>query len=431
MTGEPPRRSLAGALLVLSIAALAFNLRAAITSLPPVFPELQTRLHLSTATITVLAATPVLCFGAVSGLAAWLSRRLGEERVLFGALILVSAGLLLRGALPGSMLFPGTIVACGAIAIMNVLLSSMIKRRAPDRAGLLIGIYLTSLATGAVIASLISVPLFDATGGSVRITLGLWGLPAAAAALVWISQLRYRSRAARPAHPAAPAAVPAPRPGIAVYRHPLAWQVTAFMGLQSLLYYAGVSWLPELFRDRGDSAAAAGTLLAVLGLGNLLTSLSTPVLAQRMTDQRVLVVPVVVVTAGGLAGALWAPLGSAAFWMLVLGAAQGAALGLAIFFTMARAPDPVTAASLSSLAQSVGYLLAATGPLAVGFLRAATGGWTVPVATLLLICGVELAAGLFAGRPRVLPADRHATRVAAGAAHPELLKCVRSGGVSP
>ena len=112
----------------------------------------------------------------------------------------------------------------------------------------------------------------------------------------------------------------------------------------------------------------------MLGLGNLLTSLSTPVLAQRMTDQRVLVVPVVVVTAGGLAGALWAPLGSAVFWMLVLGAAQGAALGLAIFFTMARAPDPATAASLSSLAQSVGYLLAAAGPLAVGFLRAATGG---------------------------------------------------------
>ena len=215
-----------------------------------------------------------------------------------------------------------------------------------------------------------------------------------------------------------------------MYRHTLAWQVTAFMGLQSLLYYAGVSWLPELFRDRGDGAAAAGTLLAVLGLGNLLTSLSTPVLAHRMRDQRVLVVPVVLVTAGGLAGALWAPLGSAVFWMLVLGAAQGAALGLAIFFTMARAPDPATAASLSSLAQSVGYLLSAAGPLAVGFLRAATGGWTVPVAMLLIICGVELAVGLFAGRPKVLPTGRHATRLAAGAAHPELLTCAQSGGVS-
>jgi CP family cyanate transporter-like MFS transporter len=175
------------------------------------------------------------------------------------------------------------------------------------------------------------------------------------------------------------------------------------MGLQSLLYYAAISWLPELFRDRGDSAAAAGTLLAVLGFGNLLTSLSTPVLAQRVTDQRLLVVPVVGVTAGGLAGSLWAPLGSAPVWVLFLGAAQGAALGLAIFFTMARAPDPATAASLSSLAQSVGYLVSAAGPLAVGFLRASTGGWTVPVILLLLICGVELTVGLFAGRAKLLP----------------------------
>ena len=409
--GGPGRRSLEPALLVVSITALAFNLRAAITSLPPVFPELETRLGLSSATVTILAATPVLCFGAVSGLAAWLSRRLGEERVLFGALILLSAGLLLRGALPSSMLFPGTIVACGAIAVMNVLLSSMIKRRAPARAGLFIGMYLTALSAGAVIASLVSVPLYNATGGSVRVTLGLWGLPAVAATLIWVSQLRYR-RAARAAGPA----VPPVRHRASVHRHPLAWQVTAFMGLQSLLYYAAVSWLPELFRDRGETAGVAGTLLAVMGLGNLVTSLSVPVLAQRVTDQRVLVVPVVGVTAGGLAGTLWAPLGSAAAWMLVLGAAQGAALGLAIYFTMARAPDPATAASLSSLAQSVGYLVAAAGPLAVGFLRAATGGWTVPVTVLLLICGLEMAVGLFAGRPKMLPAGGLA---ASSSGHPE------------
>jgi MFS transporter, CP family, cyanate transporter len=424
--GERGRRSLEAALLVVSITALGFNLRAAITSLPPIFPELEARLGLSSATVTLLATTPVLCFGAVSGLAAWLSRRLGEERVLFGALVLLSAGLLLRGALPGSMLFPGTIVACSAIAVMNVLLSSMIKRRAPARAGLFIGLYLTSLSVGAVIASLVSVPLYDATHGSVPVTLGLWGLPAVAAALIWITQLRYR-RATRlaasarlaastlpggPASPVSPVSVPEPpaRHRAGVHRHALAWQVTAFMGLQSLLYYGAVSWLPELFRDRGESAATAGTLLAVMGLGNLLTSLSIPVLAQRITDQRVVVVPVVGVTAAGLAGSLWAPLGSAAAWVLVLGAAQGAALGLAIYFTMARAPDPGTAASLSSLAQSVGYLVAAAGPLAVGFLRAATGSWTVPVTFLLVICAVEMAVGMFAGRPKMLPAGGLAAR---------------------
>jgi CP family cyanate transporter-like MFS transporter len=396
-TDGPARRSLEATLLVVSIAALAFNLRAAITSLPPVFPELQSTLHLSSAAITLLAATPVLCFGVFSGMAAWLSRRFGDERVLFGALIGVSAGLLLRGAFPDTLLFPGSILALGSIAIMNVLLSSMIKRRWPERAGLLIGIYLTALSGGAVIASLISVPVFDASHGSVELTLGLWGLPAVAAALMWITQLRY-GPPPRPAASVAPAGV---------YRYPLAWQVTAFMGLQSLLYYAAVSWLPELFRDRGDSAGTAGVLLAVMGLGNLLTSLLTPVLAHHFADQRVIVVPAVVVTAAGLAGALWAPVGSAVFWVLILGAAQGAALGLGIFFTVARAPDPGTAASLGSMAQSVGYLVSAAGPLAVGFLRAATGSWTVPIVLLLAICAVELIVGLLAGRDRMIPARHH------------------------
>ena len=393
----PARRSLEATLLLVSIAALAFNLRAAITSLPPVFPELQDKLHLSSAAITWLAATPVLCFGAFSGMAAWLSRRFGEERVLFGALIGCSAGLLLRGAFPSTLLFPGSILALGSIAIMNVLLSSMIKRRWPERAGLLIGVYLTALSGGAVIASLISVPLFDASGGSVELTLGLWGLPAVAAALMWITQFRYRP-------PPRPAASVVP---VGVYRYPLAWQVTAFMGLQSLLYYAAVSWLPELFRDRGDSAGTAGVLLAVMGLGNLLTSLLTPTLAQRFASQRPIVVPAVVVTAIGLAGSLWAPLGSAVFWVLILGAAQGAALGLGIFFTVARAPDPVTAASLGSMVQSVGYLVSAAGPLAVGFLRADTGSWTVPIVLLLALCAVELAVGLLAGRDRMIPARHH------------------------
>jgi CP family cyanate transporter-like MFS transporter len=391
-------------MLVVSIAALAFNLRAAITSLPPVFPELQTKLHLSSAAITLLAATPVLCFGLFSGMAAWLSRRFGEERVLFGALIGVSAGLLLRGGLPQTLLFPGSVLALGSIAIMNVLLSSMIKRRWPERAGLLLGVYLTALAVGAVIASLVSVPLFNGSGGSVELTLGLWGLPAAAAALMWITQLRYGPPPRGPAGPATPGA--SRRAGARLYRYPLAWQVTAFMGLQSLLYYAAVSWMPELFRDRGDSASTAGTLLAVMGLGNLLTSLITPTLAHRFASQQFLVVPAVLVTAVGLAGSLWAPLGSALLWMLVLGAAQGASLGLGIFFTIARAPDPVTAASLSSLAQSVGYLISAAGPLAVGFLRTATGSWTVPIVVLLVICAVELSVGLLAGRDRMVPARR-------------------------
>ena len=188
-----------------------------------------------------------------------------------------------------------------------------------------------------------------------------------------------------------------------MYRYALAWQVTAFMGLQSLLYYAALSWLPTIFQDRGASAVTAGNLLALMGAGNLATSLIVPVLAHRSASQRGLVVPSLIGTAAGLAGCLWAPLGSAPFWVLVLGISQGSCLGLAIFFMMARAPDAGAAASLSAFSQSVGYLVAAAGPLMVGLLHSATGSWNIPVALLLVLCAAELATGVLAGRPLVLP----------------------------
>ena len=392
-----PRRKYQITLLVMAVAAAGFNLRTAITSLPPLFPDLGIRLHLSSAALSLLAATPVICFGVVSAFAAWLNRRFGEEPILLVALGVLTAGLLLRGAAPAVLLFPGTALAASAIAILNVLLSSMVKRRWPERAGLLIGVYLTMLSLGAILSSLISVPLYRSSGGSVRLALGLWAAPAALAMLLWLPQLRYRAAVAAPlSQPAAGR--------IKIYRYALTWQVTAFMGLQSLLYYAALSWLPTIFQDRGTPAVTAGNLLALMGVGNLATSLIVPVLAHRSPGQRALVVPSLIGTAAGLAGALWAPLGQAPLWVLVLGISQGSSLGLAIFFMMARAPNPGVAASLSAFSQSVGYLMASAGPLGVGLLHTATGSWDIPVGLLLVLCVVELAVGVLAGRPLVLPA---------------------------
>ncbi len=393
------RPSWAVPLFIAGITALAFNLRAAITSLPPVVPELSARLHLPPAGIAVLAATPVLCFAVFSPLAAPLSRRFGEERVLLAALGLLAGGLLLRAALPGRLLFPGTVVAAGAIALMNVLLPSLVKRRRPAQAGLLIGIYLLGLCAGGILGSLLAVPEYQASGGSVRLALGLWALPAIVAATVWLPQRRYRTT---PAVPGAGRPRRPPPPKVA--RHLLAWQVMAFMGLQSLTYYAALSWLPVIFRDRGAGAVSAGTLLAVMNLGNAVTALLLPVLAHRARDQRLLTAAAVGATAAGLAGVWLAPLATAALWTFGLGLGQGASLGLAVYFTAARSPDPVFAASLSGFTQGAGYLVATTGPLAVGLLHSASGGWALPIGVLLAIVAGELAAGWPAARDRVLPA---------------------------
>jgi len=416
------RRSYQTTLLVVAVAAAGLNLRAAITSLPPLFPDLAAQLHLSPAALSLLAATPVICFGVASAFAAWLNRRFGEEAVLLVALGVLTAGLLLRGAAPGAMLFPGTALAAGAIAILNVLLSSMAKRRWPERAGFLIGTYLTALCVGAILASLLSVPLYHASGGSVRLALGVWAAPAALAMLLWLPQLRYRSVGSASAPPAPTR--------IKVNKYVLAWQVTAFMGLQSLLYYAALSWLPTIFQDRGTSAVTAGNLLALMGVGNLAAAWFVPVLAHRLPGQRALVVPSMTAMAVGLAGSLWAPLGMAPFFVLVLGVGQGACLGLAIFFMMARAPDPGTAASLSAFAQSVGYLVASAGPLELGLLHTATGSWAIPVVLLLVLCGCGLAVGVLAARPLLLPAGPAASASGSFAARDRPASAAKRGSGS-
>lgn len=390
--GRAPGR-FGSALLVVGVVLLAFNLRPGVTGVPPLFSELTDRLGLHSITLTWLATVPVLCFGVFCPPAVTLARRFGEEAALGGALVLLATGLALRGLAPGALLFPATILACGSITVMNVLLTSLIKRRRPDRVGVLLGMYLLSLYLGAIIASGISVPLSQATGGP-GLALGIWAVPAAVAFLVWLPQLR---------HPRPVRVEPArKRARVRVYRRALAWQVAGFMGLQSLNYFATLSWLPLLFEDRGTSAARAGFLVSMLGIGGVATALVAPIIAQRLRDQRALITPIVAATAAGIAGALYAPLSTQVFWTGLLGLGQGAALGVGLYLTIARAATPVVAASLSAMAQGVGYLLAATGPLLFGVLHTASGGWTIPVLVLLALVAAEWVAGMLAARPHTI-----------------------------
>ena len=398
--------ALGGALLTGGILAVAFNMRGSITGLPPLYPELSRVAGLSTATLAALAAVPVLGFGVFSGVAPMVARKLGEERALGLCLVMLVIGLGLRSAAPGVLLFPGTAVASCAIAFVNVLLPSLIKRRRPERAGLLIGMYLMALTGGAVVGAVIAVPVFNAAGGSagaVRLTFGMWALPAAAAALVWAPQLRFRPDPARclPGAPPArclPGAPPARLGVIAMSRHALAWQVTLFMGLQSLGYYASISWFPTMFIDHGIAAATAGNLIALMNVGNAMTGLVVPVLAQRARDQRLLVTVAVLLIVIGVAGAAFAPNAVVAIFVGLLGLGQGGSLGLAVFMFTARTADGQAAAALSGFAQGVGYLIASAGPLLLGLLHTVSGGWTVPAVALLGVAAAQLVAGVQGGR---------------------------------
>jgi CP family cyanate transporter-like MFS transporter len=390
---RPPRAVVAplSALAVASVVVLAFNMRTAIGEIPPVLPDLG----LSSAGQSILATVPVICFGLAALAAPALRTRLGEERGLLVVLVALLAGVLVRAAWPSGGLFPGTVLVGCAIAVMNVLTPSLVRRRFPGHVGLMTGVYTTALVAGGSLAAATTVPLRDAADGSLHVALGIWAIPIAVALLVWLPQRRHRALPA----------VGGGREAIRALGHSrVAWFVTLFMGMQSLLYYAPLSWLPAIHRDQGIDPTTAGFLLSTLNLISIPTTFLAPVLAHRMADQRKAVAGCVVLTAIGLLGILLAPSSTALVWVVILGLGQGAALSLALLMIVLRAGDDHTAARLSSMAQGFGYLLAAAGPLVMGLLHAATGSWDVALAWLVALCGVELLVGLQAARTRVVHA---------------------------
>jgi MFS transporter, CP family, cyanate transporter len=379
------------ALAVTTVVVLAFNMRTAIGEIPPVLPDLG----LSSAGQSILATVPVVCFGLAALAAPALRARLGEERGLLAVLAVLLAGVLVRAAWPSGGLFPGTVLVGCAIAVMNVLTPSLVRRRFPGHVGLMTGVYTTALVAGGSLAAATTVPLRDAADGSLHVALGIWAIPIAIALIVWLPQRRHR---------ALPPVAGGREAIRALGRSRVAWYVTLFMGMQSLLYYAPLSWLPAIHRDQGIDATTAGFLLSTLNLISIPTTFLAPVLAHRMADQRKAVAGCVALTAIGLLGILLAPSSTALVWVVILGLGQGAALSLALLMIVLRAGDDHTAARLSSMAQGFGYLIAATGPLAMGLLHAATGSWDVALAWLVALCGVELVVGLQAARARVVHA---------------------------
>lgn len=379
---------------MVAVAVVAVNLRPAITAVSPVLDQIQRSTGLSGAEAGLLTTIPVLAFGACAPLAPRLGRRWGMEAALVGSLGALVAGILLRSVPSIGSLFAGTVLVGVAIAIGNVLVPALIKRDFPGSPRMATGVYSMGISGGGALAAGVAVPLDGALGGW-RPGLAFWAAPLALCVALWAFRLRDAHHDIR--------AVPV---GGALWRDGLAWQVTAFMGLQSLGFYAMVAWLPTLFEQHGTPAATAGWLLSLAGFSSLPAALVAPVLATTAARLRAAVATTVILNALALAGLLWEPKAGAAAWMVLLGLGQGSALALALTFIVVRAPDAHRAAELSGMAQTVGYLVAGVGPFAVGALRDASGGWTLPLAALAVVLVPQLACGLGATRSRAVGAPR-------------------------
>lgn len=380
--------ALAGLFLV------ALNLRPALTSVAPVLSRIGADFDLDSVGQGVLTTLPVLCLGLAAPLAVRLARRIGAERAVLGVLAVLALALLGRPYFNAIGLFVGTAMAGGAIGIMGVLLPGLVKRNFPRSIGLMTGLYTVALNLGASLGAGITEPLRLAFSGDWRPALAFWFAPAVIAGVVWFTQVRSSHVPAARRHERR-----------SLRRDPLAWQVTAYMGLQSSLAYIVFGWLPSILADRGMSAVAAGAALSISILIQVISAILAPTFGVRMRDQRALLTVVMLVTLVGLMGCIYAPMASVWLWVVLLGLGQGGAFSMALTLLALRAADPETADDLSSMAQGIGYVIAACGPLAIGLIYHFFGSWG---ATGVLLGGIGLAAivaGLGAGRDRLVGDD--------------------------
>ncbi|KUJ68910.1 transporter [Streptomyces albus subsp. albus] len=387
-------------LVIAGMVLAALNLRPAITSLGSLLEEVRDGLGMNGTVAGLLTSVPALCF-ALFGLAApRLARRWGPATVVCAGLAVITAGLAIRPLAGGTAGFlAASALALAGIAVSNVLMPVIVKRWFPDRVGAMTGVYSMALSLGTSAAAAVTVPATEGLGGSWRAGLGVWAVLAAVAVLPWIAIARGRTN--RQARAESAAADSRDAPAVRITRSPTAWAMAVFFGLQATAAYVAMGWMPQIFRDAGVSASTAGVLLAITMAMGVPLSFVLPRIAARLRHQGVLVVILGAFGLTGYAGLWLAPAGGAWAWALLLGVSN-CAFPLALTMIGMRAKTSAGVVRLSAFAQSTGYLISIPGPLLVGALYQATGGWDLPIGLMAALMVPQIAAGVLAGRDRTL-----------------------------
>ncbi len=389
---DRPRRD--QVLLIAGIVLIGFNLRPALSGVGPLIAMIREATGLSNSMLGLLTTLPLVAFGVLSTLTPLFTRRFGIEKTLSGALLLLTTGIVLRafGYIP--LLFLGTILLGIAIAFGNVLLPALVKRDFDKRSGFMTSLYSGMMGVGAALAAGLSVPIAESFPGSWKTSLGIWGLFSFVAFLVWISQNKFSvpTNSKRSFKKAMKD----------LGSNSLAWNVALFLGLQSIAFYVILAWLPDILISKGFSNSEAGWYLSLSQVTGVLGSVLVPVVAAKKDDQRKYISVLILLEALSLIG-LWLGTNATVFlWVSGIGFSLGGSFGLALLFIVLRSSDSETATELSGMSQSIGYLLAATGPILIGAVFDVTGDWDTALYILFMILFFKLYTGLKAGKAQAI-----------------------------
>jgi len=383
-------------MLIIGIIFISANLRAPLTTVGPLVSLIRDNLHISNTLAGMITTLPLFAFALFSPFAPGLARKFGTRLVLFWAVVFLTLGIVLR-SLSGSIgLFVGTAILGLAIAVCNVLIPSLIKQDFSEQVGVMTGIFSISMSTFGAIASGISIPIAVGLGLGWAGTLAIWAILSCIAIILWIPQLKQRTNQERGMIQELVQGMESERTNL--WKSSLAWQVTVFMGLQSLLFYTMIAWGPDILIQQGMNSGNAGWMLSLLQLVGIPCSFIASVLAARKANQYVLVTIGSLCVLAGFIGLLFGVSGFAFLWMILIGIGGGITFSLAMMFFSLRTRNADEAARLSGMAQSFGYLLAAIGPMSFGFLHDQTSSWTIPLVILSGLAFINFLVGLAGAR---------------------------------
>jgi CP family cyanate transporter-like MFS transporter len=376
-------------LAALLLAALA--LRPQLVGMGPLIPEAGRDLGVSHAVAGLLGTIPIACMGLFALPAAWVASRLGTRVAVGACLGLIALAGLVRAVVPGAALVLLFTLPIGmGMGIAGALMPVAIKERFAHRPAFATGVYTTGINFGAASASAAAVPLAGVLGGW-RGSLAAFSAVTILVCVGWM--VLTRGTGAR--------VVDVQRPRLP-WRRLVVWGLLVFFGLQSVVYYGVVSWMPEAFQERGWSASSSGLLLAAFGLASLPGGLLVPWLADRGGSRRqwlllatagltVFAIGIAALPAGGFA---WAVLG---------GISSGAIFPLAITLPLDVADAPADVGAAAALMLGGGYVIAALGPFILGAVRDATGSFHASLWALAGIAFVTLLACIPLSPTRLRP----------------------------
>ncbi|MDX2376383.1 MFS transporter [Microbacterium sp. LRZ72] len=385
-----------GILLFLAVCLIAANMRATITGIGPLLEQIEADTGLAAATLGALASVPLVIWALVSPFAHDLSQRFGLTRVVLWSLVALAAGTVLR-SLPGptASLWAGTVVIGAALSVANVLMPAVIKRDFAARVPVVTSVYTALLGGMGAVASGIVVPIshLPTPGGEAgwRVALLATGALLPFAIILWVIAQRRNPRRDD-------IRAPGPRARTGIWADRTAWLVGGYMGMQSAAFYMLVTWLAPIAISEGRSEVVAGFDVMLFQLMTIVGSLTLPTLLRGRLERWVPgMLPALAIT--GTIGLLTAP-STLTLWGMLAGLSTGAALGMSLTLMASRARDHATATALSGMAQSIGYIIGAAGPITFGALHSAVGGWQASLGLLLATLLTQAGIGFAVGRSR-------------------------------